>query len=100
MIDITLPNFLNRRLHPQPLPRKTRKHRRKIVRPDGDLWVNASKWDIYFHDEATSIGCGRRFVWIVEGRKWVRLQDYEGNRAKIAMATWRVLKACGAQVLT
>jgi hypothetical protein len=47
---------------------------------------------IYFEDESPRLGCGWRWVTAQIGRKWVRLQDPQGRRAKFTREQYEKLK--------
>jgi hypothetical protein len=61
---------------------------RKVGRPEGKRWEHADLVEVFLFDEATTIGCGLRRLWVSEGRKWCKLAGMDGAKAKIPMKTW------------
>ena len=49
-------------------------------------------YEVQFCDEAPSIGCGRRFVLAIEGRKWVRLVAPTLRTGRLTVAQWLALR--------
>lgn len=47
---------------------------------------------IHFHDEAPTLGCGARIVVARIGRKWVRVMDGMGRRARFTRNKFLELK--------
>jgi hypothetical protein len=97
MSDLDIPTFLRRPRSTQPLQlvlaRVNRKRwsKLKTTRPEGDTWANAELRDVFLFDEAQPIGCGRRLVWVREGRRWCKLAGLDGSKVKIPMATWAII---------
>lgn len=50
---------------------------------------------VYLHDECPRIGCGWRTVTALLGRKWVRITDDAGARARLTGQLWRDISASG-----
>jgi len=91
MIDtLEIPAFLKRERGLGVTPQPTRRKRYKAPpRPAGERWENARLVAAYLYDEAPTIGCGHRRVWVAEGRKWCKLASVDGlSKAKIPMAVW------------
>ncbi len=84
MVDLlAIPDFLDRRNDP---PIKTRRVTRnvktalpKLPKPKGKF-KNAEAISLYFADEVPRIPTGEREVYVVEGRKWVYLQEKSHNQ--------------------
>jgi len=49
---------------------------------------------VYFQDEVPAIGCGWRFIDIVQrGRKWIRIKEHAtGRTARLAVAAFDRLR--------
>lgn len=98
--DLTPPDFLRR---PRPdrraidailrnIENQRRWSRSKPRRPEGQRWQSAQLRDVFLQDEAPTIGCGRRLVWVSEGRRYCKLASIDGvSKAKITMATWAIV---------
>jgi hypothetical protein len=97
--DLMIPDFLQRSRGEAPkkfrAPRWTKLS--KAVRPDGEKWTAAKRWEVQLHDEVPKLGCGRRMVWVVEGRKWARIAD-GGATCKVPMSIWGLLARSGKEV--
>lgn len=97
MDALDIPAFLARPRSEQPIAlrlanlNRRRWSRGKIVRPEGETWATAALRDVWLFDEAQPIGCGRRLVWVREGRKWCKLAALDGSKAKITMAVWATI---------
>lgn len=96
--DLTIPEFLRRARSTQPRHLKlayangTRRYKRRPVgRPEGERWAHATLREVFFYDEAPTLGCGRRRVWVSEGRKWCKLAGTDGAKAKVSMAVWATI---------
>jgi len=57
--------------------------------------IDAARFRVQFMDEAPQIGSGWRIVSAFRGRRWVRVVDPVGTRAKIEIAVWRQLELHG-----
>jgi hypothetical protein len=101
---LEIPSFLTRERSSQPIHLKLanlgrrRWKARKIERPAGNAWETAVLIDVTFKDEAPKIGCGRRYVWAREGRRWCKLAGLDGRKDKITMAAWVELMRGGRHV--
>lgn len=98
MLDI--PVFLQRsRVPGKTLPkfRKIRWAKMKAVRPEGERWIAAERWEVFIGADIPQLAPGCRYVWVAEGRKWAYLRDAE-NRAKIHISLWRKMQKTGRQV--
>jgi hypothetical protein len=97
MSDLTIPGFLRRERSSQPIGlllaglNRRRWRKGKIARPEGDTWATAELRSVFLFDEAQPIGCGRRLVWVREGRKWCKLASLDGTKTKITMAVWATI---------
>lgn len=91
-----IPAFLRRTTPSRPF-REPRWKKLKPRRPEADRWAEAERWECTFDDRCAPIASGRRRVWVVEGRKWVRLHDGQ-SQAKIAMSLWRQIQRHGTLV--
>ena len=96
MSDLAIPDFLRRERcaltqvtvsHKR--PQRRFKRLRVPGRPAGERWADATLRDVWLYDEAPTIGCGRRRLWVSEGRKWCKLAGTDGSKAKISMAVWK-----------
>jgi hypothetical protein len=97
MTDLAIPDFLRRPRGSQPIQlllanmARRRWSKIKTVRPEGATWETATLREVSLMDEAQPIGCGRRLVWVREGRKWCRLASLDGTKVKISMKTWAII---------
>lgn len=56
-----------------------------LDKPEGDSWKSAELKKVWLTDECPTIGSGVRFVWVVEGKKFVRMAGPFGARAKLTI---------------
>ena len=52
----------------------------------------AEKIFIHLDDHCPRIGSGNRLVWAKPGRKWVHLCDAGGNRGKVSVETFNMVR--------
>ena len=97
--DLTIPEFLRGRGPNAMANRPPRWKRIKPKpRPEGQRWEQAERWEVFVGQELLGLACGRRRLWVVEGRKWARLHDGE-SQVKVPMALWRQTQRSGKQIL-
>lgn len=53
---------------------------------------------VQFMDEAPRIGQGWRIVYVENGRKWMKVRDCLGNRAKFTIAQWERIAKTAADL--
>jgi hypothetical protein len=88
---LDIPAFLDVRHLGKVKPIKARRRFRhtKPRRPEGARWEAATLREVYLYDDAPTLGCGYRKLWVSEGRKWCKLAATDGvRRAKVSMAEW------------
>lgn len=99
--DLSIPDFLQRPrggpIKKFRVPKWTKLP--KATKPEGERWIDAKRWEVQLHDELPKLGCGRRMVWVVEGRKWARVAD-GGASCKVSMAVWVRLARSGKEVVS
>ena len=97
--DLAIPAFLKRERGE--VQKKFRSPRWKRLpaaeRPEGERWLNATRWEVTLQDEVSQLACGRRRLWVVEGRKWARLHDGV-KTIKVPMSVWGVLARNATEV--
>ena len=99
MDDLMIPDFLKRSRGEAPKKIRLPKWKRlpKAQRPDGERWLKATRWEVHLNDELPKLGCGRRMVWVVEGRRWARVAD-GGATVKVPMSAWALIARSGKEV--
>ena len=84
---LEIPAFMDRRGEPK--KRRTGERKRKInvrsysQRPTSKRWAKAQRVTVHLDNHCPKLGCGRRRLWAVVGRKWVHLADDIGGRGKM-----------------
>ena len=87
--DLAIPLCLKRAPSAQPIHLKlARLNKRRWSKPKIERPETAVLMDITLRDEVERLGCGRRLVWVREGRRWCKLAGLDGRKAKIPMALW------------
>jgi len=56
------------------------------IRPTSARWQSATRVTVHLDGQCPRLGCGRRHLWAIVGRKWVHLADNAGTRAKMKKA--------------
>jgi hypothetical protein len=109
---LAIPDFLKRkkkRGRPRKIVASTTDN--KITLNRNEEWgkIKQQKYGFYyammFRDEAPRIGCGLRWVYVKEGRKWVHLTSHYGDpydvsrrtRVRMRMSKWNELKESNEQ---
>mgnify|MGYP000167814030 CR=1 FL=1 len=85
---LEIPAFMDRRGEPK--KRRTGVRKNKIrwkmtpaIRPTSARWQSATRVTVHLDGQCPRLGCGRRHLWALIGRKWVYLADCAGGRAKM-----------------
>jgi len=97
IVNQTIPTFLDRRDgEPWAAPKvrqtsksKTTWKRTKSKPPKSKDYRGAHRMTLMLKDQASSIGSGRRVVWVKVAIKWVYLADDYGNRSKVLVSTFQ-----------
>lgn len=83
------------------MPRQRKWKRLKAERPEGEKWVEAERWEITvppsWSDMDGGLGSGRRYVWVVQGTKWVYIRDNEKHR-RVSVIEWAPVARKGRAV--
>ena len=60
--------------------------------PKGNVWNNAEMYRVYLNLPRPSL-CGTRLLWVVIGRKWVKLCTLvEDTKMRISISEWNNLQ--------
>jgi hypothetical protein len=60
--------------------------------PKGNVWNNAEMYRVYLNLPRLSL-CGTRLLWVVVGRKWVKLCTLvEDTKMRISISEWNNLQ--------
>ena len=101
--DLTIPAHLRRAKGDTPMPRPLRWRKMKAVRPEGEKWTDAERWEITIpaggsmNWTTSGLASGTRFVWVLIGRKWVELRDHEAY-GRVPRTEWdTLLSLCGGR---
>lgn len=93
---LEIPAFMDRRGEPK--KRRTGDRKKKVrwktqeaTPPTSKRWANAQRVTVHLGNHCPRIGCGRRRLWAVVGRKWVHLADDIGRRGKMKKAEFERL---------
>jgi hypothetical protein len=66
--------------------------------PEGEKWTDAERWDVdVSHALAPQLASGRRYVWVVTGRKWAYVRDAETHQ-KMPIDSWHRMSKTGRKV--
>lgn len=89
---LEIPAFMDRRGEPKKRRTGDRKQkvrwkmRRWMTKPTSARWKDATRVTVHLADQCPRLGCGRRDLWAIIGRKWVHLADEAGGRGKMKKA--------------
>ena len=85
---LEIPAFMDRRGEPKKRRTGDRKHKARwkippAAKPTSARWQSATRVTAHLDGQCPRLGCGRRRLWAVVGRKWVHLADDAGARGKM-----------------